>query len=288
MIPKFQAALVWGKFGEEPLTLFMAVPTIYRSLIAHCNSESEQERIRLSKTCQKFRLMVSGSDPLPVSVLKDWREISGHLLLERYGMTEIGMSLLNPLRGERKPRFVGTPLPNVQVKLVGENGEELPPNADRPGEIYVKGPNVFSEYWRRPEITKKSFADGWFKTGDVALQDESNGYYKILGRSSIDIIKTGGYKVSALEIEELFRTHPAVKECAVVGVEDDYWGERVCAALVLNQQVSTQQLSEWAKLRIAGYKVPKQIQIMQELPRNAMGKVVKPELKKTFASKANQ
>jgi len=198
-------------------------------------------------------------------------------------MTEIGMGLSNPIHGERKPGSVGLPMPTVQVKLVGENGEVLEPNVGKPGEIYVKGPSVFTEYWQNQNLTEKSFADGWFKTGDIAVQ-ETDGYYRIFGRSSIDIIKTGGYKVSALEIEELLRTHPAVKECAVVGVEDNYWGERVCAALVLNQQVSAKELSDWAKLKIAGYKVPKQIQIMKELPRNAMGKVVKPELKKTFAA----
>jgi len=283
MIPKFNAELVWKKFSDEPFTLFMAVPTIYHRLIAHWGSESEQAKQELSKSCRKFRLMVSGSAPLPVNVLEEWGKISGHVLLERYGMTEIGMGLSNPLHGERKPGFVGKPLPNVQVKLVDEDGKELPPKAGIPGEIYVKGPNVFSEYWGQPEITDVSFHDGWFKTGDVALQDEVDGDYRILGRRSIDIMKTGGYKVSALEIEELFRTHPAVEECAVVGVEDDYWGERVCAGLILKHQVSANELSEWAKLRIAGYKVPKQIQIMTELPRNAMGKVVKPELRKLFS-----
>ena len=133
-------------------------------------------------------------------------------------------------------------------------------------------------------VTRESFVDGWFKTGDIAIQEEADGYYKILGRRSIDIIKTGGYKVSALEIEEVLRTHPAVKECAVVGVEDEYWGERVCVALVLhaNKRVSVGELYEWTKVRIAGYKAPKQIQVMTELPRNSMGKVIKPELKKMF------
>ena len=283
MLPKFNAELAWKKFSDEPFTLFMAVPTIYHRLIAHWNSESEQAKRELSRSCRKFRIMVSGSAPLPLNVLEEWRKISGHVLLERYGMTEIGMGLSNPLHGERRPGFVGKPLPYVQIKLVDEDGRDIPPKAGIPGEIYVKGPTVFSEYWRRPEITQASFVDGWFKTGDVALQDEIDGDYRILGRRSIDIIKTGGYKVSALEIEELFRTHPAVQECAVVGVEDSYWGEEVCAGVILKQQISASELSEWAKLRIAGYKVPKQIQIMTEFPRNAMGKVVKPELRKLFS-----
>jgi malonyl-CoA/methylmalonyl-CoA synthetase len=284
MLPKFDAAKVWENFVTQDLTLFMAVPTIYRSLITYWNGASEQEKRKMSTACQKFRLMVSGSAALPAGILEEWKKISGHTLLERYGMTEIGMALSNPLHGERKPGYVGTPLPGVEIKLVGDDGSEIPPNAGRAGEVYVKGPSVFSEYWRRPEITSESFLNGWFKTGDVAVQDELDGYFRILGRSSIDIIKTGGYKVSALEIEEVLRTHPAVKECAVVGVEDEYWGERVCAVLVLqpNKQVSMQELSEWMKKRIAGYKVPKQMQIIAELPRNSMGKVVKPELKKMF------
>ena len=284
MLPRFDAAKVWENFAAKDLTLFMAVPTIYRSLIAYWHEATEQKKREMSGACHKFRLMVSGSAALPVSTMNEWKKISGQTLLERYGMTEIGMALSNPLRGERKTDYVGTPLPGVQIKLVDDDGNEIPPSAGKPGEIYVKGPAVFLEYWRRPEATKESFVDGWFKTGDVAVQDEAGGYYKILGRRSIDIIKTGGYKVSALEVEEVLRTHPAVKECAVVGVEDDYWGERVCAALILqsNKQVSVRELSEWTKLRLAGYKVPKQIQIMTELPRNPMGKVIKPELKKAF------
>ena len=285
MLPRFDASEVWKNFVTKDYTLFMAVPTIYRSLIAYWIEAPEQEKVKMSGACRKFRLMVSGSAALPVSTLNEWKKISGHTLLERYGMTEIGMALSNPLQGERKPGYVGTPLPGVQIKLVDDDGNGIPQCAGRPGEIYVKGSAVFAEYWRRPEDTKESFVDSWFKTGDVAVQ-EADGYYKILGRRSVDIIKTGGYKVSTLEIEEVLRTHPAIKECAVVGVEDEYWGERACAALILhpNKQVSVRELTEWAKLRLAGYKVPKQLQVVTELPRNPMGKAIKPELKKTFTA----
>ena len=284
MLPKFDAAKVWERFQTKHFTLFMAVPTIYRSLITYWHGATGQEKRRMTEACEKFRLMVSGSAALQMSTLDEWKKISGHVLLERYGMTEIGMALANPLRGERKPGYVGIPLPGIQIKLVGDDGKEVPPGAGRAGEIYVKGPGVFIEYWRQPEVTIGSFVDGWFKTGDIAVQDQVDGYYKILGRQSVDIIKTGGYKVSALEIEEVLRTHPAVKECAVVGVEDEYWGERVCVALVLraNKQVSVRELYEWTSLRIAKYKAPKQIRILTELPRNSMGKVIKPELKKGF------
>jgi malonyl-CoA/methylmalonyl-CoA synthetase len=224
--------------------------------------------------------MVSGSAALPVRTLERWREISGHTLLERYGMTEIGMALGNPLHGERRPGFVGAPLPGVEVRLVEEDGRAVEPGA--PGEIEVRGPGVFLEYWRRPEATAEAFREGrWFRTGDVAVAEE--GSYRILGRRSVDIIKTGGFKVSALEIEEVLRTHPAVAECAVVGVEDAEWGERVCAAVELREALTLDQLQPWARERLAPYKLPRALLSVDALPRNAMGKVMKPEVAKLFA-----
>ena len=227
--PKFDAGDVWEAIAGEELTLFMAVPTIYSRLIAAWQTAPPDRQAALSAGCRKLRLMVSGSAALPVRVLEQWQEISGHVLLERYGMTEIGMALSNPLHGRRQPGFVGVPLPGVAVRLVDEEGREVTPGT--PGEIQVRGPSVFREYWRRPEATEAAFRDGWFRTGDIAVVEK--GSYRILGRSSVDIIKTGGYKVSALEIEEALREHPAVRELAVVGLPDPEWGERIGAALVL-------------------------------------------------------
>jgi malonyl-CoA/methylmalonyl-CoA synthetase len=229
-------------------------------------------------------LMVSGSAALPVSVFERWREITGHALLERYGMTEIGMALSNPLHGERRPGTVGRPLPGVEVQLRDESGRELTDPAV-PGEIHVRGPGVFLEYWNRPEATRMAFRGDWFCTGDVAVVED--GYYRILGRSSVDIIKTGGYKVSALEIEEALRGHPSVKDCAVVGVEDPEWGERVCTAVVpasTSSSDSAESLKEWLAERIAPYKLPRRWLFVAELPRNAMGKVTKPAVKELFGS----
>ncbi len=224
--------------------------------------------------------MVSGSAALPVSVLAKWQSISGHTLLERYGMTEIGMALSNPLDGERRPGFVGLPLPGMAVRLVDEAGQVIEEEG-RPGEIQVRGPTVFPEYWNRPEATRQAFRDGWFCTGDISVKED--GYYRLLGRSSVDIIKTGGYKVSALEIEEVLRTHPAIGECAVVGVEDLEWGERVCAAVVCREGVLTlETLRAWAKDRLALYKVPSRLLLLEDLPRNVMGKVTKPAVQDLF------
>ncbi|MEH1933933.1 MAG: acyl-CoA synthetase [Nostoc sp.] len=280
MLSKFDAETVWNRICEGDLTLFMAVPTIYVKLIAAWETTSRERQKSMSAGCAKMRLMVSGSAALPVQVLEKWQTISGHFLLERYGMTEIGMALSNPLHSERLSGYVGKPLPQVEVRLVDESGELVP--AGTPGEIQVKGPGVFLEYWQNPQATAKAFQDGWFCTGDTAVVE--NGNYRILGRMSVDIIKTGGYKVSALEIEEVLRSHPDIQECAVVGVADLEWGERVCAALVLqgSQPLTLAAFRSWAKERLAVYKVPTQILLVEELPRNAMGKVTKPTVVELF------
>tara|TARA_B100001750_G_scaffold243584_1_gene259151 strand:- start:1852 stop:2538 length:687 start_codon:yes stop_codon:yes gene_type:complete len=225
--------------------------------------------------------MVSGSAALPVPTLERWEEISGQRLLERYGMTEIGMALSNPLEGERRPGSVGTPLPQVEVRLVDD--ENVPVDDEMPGQIQVRGPTVFSTYWRRPEATAESFTNsGWFHTGDQAVVED--GRYRILGRSSVDILKSGGEKISALEIEDVLRTHTAVRDCAVVGVPDPAWGDRVCAAVVVEEgsQVTGPALRTFAKENLAPYKVPKDILLIDDLPRNAMGKVTKPAVSELF------
>ncbi len=282
MLPRFDANTVWEHIASGNLTLFMAVPTVYVKLIAVWEAASPERRTALSHACAKLRMMVSGSAALPVSNLERWREISGHTLLERYGMTEIGMALSNPYRGTRVPGSVGPPLPTVEVQLVGERGELVP--AGTPGEIEVRGPSVFMEYWGKPEATRDAFRDGWFRTGDTAVVE--NGVYRILGRTNIDIIKTGGHKVSALEIEEALREHPAIVECAVVGVPDLEWGERVAAAVVLNDgdALDLTSLRTWARELLAAHKLPSRLLVLDALPRNAMGKVMKPGVATMFRS----
>jgi len=286
MLPRFDANAVWESIANGGTTLFMAVPTVYAKLIAAWENSSPERRARLSRACGSLRLMVCGSAALPVSTLERWKEITGHTLLERYGMTEFGMALANPLRGERVAGTVGRPLPGVEVQLVGENG--LPVPAGTPGEIEVRGANVFAEYWGKPEVTRDAFRDGWFRTGDTAVVE--NGVYRILGRTNIDILKTGGHKVSALEIEEALREHPAVAECAVVGVPDVEWGERVAAAIVLNDALNggdvldLNSLRAWARESLAAHKLPSRLLLLDALPRNAMGKVMKPAVAAMFQS----
>ena len=220
---------------------------------------------------------------LPVSVMEKWEALSGQKLLERYGMTELGMAISNPYRGNRRAGYVGLPLPGVSIKLVDETYEEV--NEGEPGEIIVKGKNVFLEYWQKPEATRKTFtSDGWFKTGDIAIVE--NGYYRIMGRNSVDIIKSGGYKISALEIEEVLRLYDSIDDCAVVGINDDEWGELIVAAIVVipdkKNTFNEKELFNWIVQKIASYKKPRKYLVVDELPRNAMGKVVKNDVKKLF------
>ncbi|HEY8338927.1 MAG TPA: acyl-CoA synthetase [Egibacteraceae bacterium] len=275
----FEATAVWERFAAGGVTLFMAVPTIYHRLIAAWEAADAPTRERWSRGARDLRLMVSGSAALPVPTLERWREITGHVLLERYGMTEIGMALSNTLE-ERVPGSVGSPLPGVEVRVVDEAGRDV--GEGEPGELLVRGPTLFRGYWRRPEATAASFDAGWFRTGDVVVREE--GRYRILGRASVDIIKTGGEKVSALEIEDVLRGHEAVSDCAVVGVDDPDWGERVCAAVVTvdGTAVDVEALRAWCKERLAPSKVPREVRTVAALPRNAMGKVTKPEVARLF------
>lgn len=283
VLPAFDAREVWERFARGDLTLYMAVPTLYRRLIDAWAAADEAARSRWSEGARALRLMVSGSAALPVPTLERWEEITGQRLLERYGMTEIGMGLSNPLEGERRPGHVGQPLPGVEVRLVDDDGRPVPEG--EAGQIQVRGPAVFGEYWRRPDATAEAFTeDGWFRTGDRAVVED--GAYRILGRESVDILKTGGEKVSALEIEDVLRTHPLIADCAVVGVPDEQWGERVCAAVVPaagGAEPSADALRAFAKERLAPYKVPKDFKAVADLPRNALGKVTKPAVKELFS-----
>ncbi|CAG8499669.1 7519_t:CDS:10 [Cetraspora pellucida] len=290
MMPKFDAASVWNRWmkPDNDLSLFMAVPTIYSKLIQYYKDNIPKEIQPLAtQSCSQFRLMVSGSSALPIPIRNSWKEISGGVvLLERYGMSEIGMGLSHEYEIEKRfEGCVGVPLPDVQVRLMSEYGKDITMAVEQPGELHVKGPNVFKEYWNRPEATKKEFTeDGWFKTGDIAMITAKEKVFKILGRQSVDIIKSGSYKISALEIEKELLSHPDIQEVSIVGVEDPEWGQKVGAIVVLknHSKLDLKQLREFAKDRLANYKVPTLLKVVNEMPKNAMGKVNKKELVKFF------
>ena len=278
---RFEMPALLDRVRANAYTLFMAVPTIYVKLIQALEAASPEDRAAIVAGFARMRLMVSGSAALPASVHEQWTALTGQKLLERYGMTEIGMALSNPYHGERRPGAVGQPLPGVEVRLKSESGV-IVTFEDEPGEIQVRGPGVFRAYWNRPEVSAESFDDGWFRTGDMAVL--YRGYYRIMGRLSVDIIKSGGYKLSALEIEATLLEHPHIRECAVIGVPDDTWGEAVAGAVVLHEgaTLDIDTLRNWCRDRLSVYKIPKRLLVVQELPRNAMGKVTKPALRALF------
>ena len=264
---KFDAKAVAARLSDA--TVFMGVPTLYTRLLGEPGFTRE--------ACRAMRLFVSGSAPLLIETFDAFRSRSGHTILERYGMSETVMLTSNPYgsaEGERRGGTVGRPLPDVGVRVVGDAG--APCATGEIGAIEVTGPNVFQGYWRMPEKTAEEFtADGWFKTGDVGRFD-AQGCLTIVGRSK-DLVITGGYNVYPAEVEGLLNELPGVQESAVIGVPHADFGEAVVAVVVARAGATPQApaLIAMLKARIANFKVPKQVFVVDELPRNAMGKVLK-------------
>ena len=273
MMREFQAERTLELLANGTCTVFMAVPTIHKRLLDVHNAD----RFNLSRV----RLITSGSDRLPDEVFTGFQKTFGYTLLERYGMTETGMNCSNPLRGERRIGSVGKPLPGVQVRIVESETDSILP-AGEIGDVQLRGPNVFKGYWQQPEKTSDSFsADGWFKTGDLGFL-EADGYLTLCGRSK-DLIISGGLNIYPPEVERVLMEHPAVEACAVIGCPDPEWGEKVTAVVVLRrtESVPAEELIRFCRERLAPYKSPKSIVFREGLPRNAMGKVQKAELRKT-------
>ena len=271
-LPKFDAKEVIGLLSHA--TVMMGVPTFYTRLLADPSFGAD--------VCRNVRLFVSGSAPLLPETFASFRSRTGQAILERYGMTETGMNSANPLAGERIPGTVGLPLPGVSVRIADAEGRACAPGMV--GGIEVKGPNVFSGYWRMPEKTSEEFTvDGYFKTGDMGEWLPS-GYMKIVGRAK-DLIITGGLNVYPAEIEERINVLPGVVESAVIGLPDPDFGEVVTAVVVTRSgdALNESKLISALKADIASFKVPKRIYLVAELPRNAMGKVQKNVLRAMYS-----
>jgi len=252
-------------------TVFMGVPTIHKRLLDVPNAENFD--------LSRMRLITSGSDRLPDEVFTAYKKTFGYTLLERYGMTETGMNCSNPLEGERRIGSVGFPLPGTEVRFVDSESRALLPDGEI-GELELRGPNVFKSYWKQPGKTSESFsADGWFKTGDLGFRSD-DGYITLCGRSK-DLIISGGLNIYPPEVERVLVEHPAVNTCAVIGCPDVEWGEKVTAVVVLEktESVTGEELIRFCREKLAPYKTPKSIIFMDDLPRNAMGKVQKRQLR---------
>ncbi|MQA73405.1 MAG: AMP-binding protein [Solirubrobacterales bacterium] len=263
--PSFEPESFCRRAGEVGATMIMAVPAIWERLDAW----SEISRAGLDA----LRVAISGSAPLPRALALRVSKWLGQLPLERYGSTEAGLVLSNPLHGERKPGGVGYPLPGIEVSVRDRDGRELGPGAD--GELVVRGPQVFAGYLNRPEETAAAFTeDGWFRSGDIARLDPEHGSFAITGRLK-EMIITGGLNVFPREVESALDEHDAVGGSAVVGVPSEKWGEEVVAFIVprAGELSSAEALIAHCRERLSGFKCPKRVLVVEELPTNEMGKV---------------
>lgn len=254
-------------YAEAAGSLYFGVPTVWSRVVADEAS---------ARALASARLLVSGSAPLPVPVFDALVRLTGHAPIERYGSTESLITISTVVDGERRPGWVGLPLPGVQTRLVDDDGAPVPHDGETIGRLQIKSPTVFSGYLNRPEATAEAFdADGWYRTGDVAVIDDG-GMHRIVGRESVDLIKTGGFRVGAGEIETVLLGYPGVDEVAVVGVPDDDLGQRIVAFVV--GTVAPEQVVDFVAQQLSVHKRPREVRLVDALPRNAMGKVLKKEL----------
>lgn len=248
-------------------SLYFGVPTVW-SRVAGDRAAAE--------ALASARLLVSGSAPLPVPVFDKLAAVTGHRAIERYGATESLITVSTRVDGERRPGWVGLPLTGIETRLVDEHGADVAHDGETIGRLQVRGPTLFDGYLNRPDATAEVFdADGWYRTGDVAVID-AGGMHRIVGRESVDLIKTGGFRVGAGEIETALLGHPGVREAAVVGVSDDDLGQRIVAFVVGDADPSA--LIEFVAQQLSAHKRPREVRLVDALPRNAMGKVLKKEL----------
>jgi malonyl-CoA/methylmalonyl-CoA synthetase len=254
LLERFEHQTATAQFLDFKPTLFFGVPTMYVRLLETPEPSARELGARM-------RLFVSGSAPLPAQVLEDFRGLFGHTILERYGMSETLMNTSNPYVGERRAGTVGLPLPGVSIRL------------DENGEVWVKGPNVCSGYWRREDATRAAFVDGWFKTGDVA-ERSADGYYTLSGRKS-DLIISGGFNIYPREIEEFLAEQPEIAEAAVVGETDRVRGEVPVAYVVMRLPLDAAVIEARCREKLASFKIPRRFETVDKLPRNALGKVQK-------------
>ncbi|RYZ41257.1 MAG: long-chain fatty acid--CoA ligase, partial [Myxococcaceae bacterium] len=261
---------------DASLTLFFGVPTMYGRLL--------EESRRTGVTPHPLRLWVSGSAPLSPQLCLDIEARFGARILERYGMTETIMNTTQPYDGERRPGTVGMPFPGQEARVVDVRSRAVLPCGET-GEIEVRGPHVFTGYWRRPDATTEAFdADSWFRTGDLGEYDP-DGFLRITGRAR-ELIISGGFNVYPREVEEVLAGHPSVAEAAVLGLPDADFGEQVVAVIVSTPGApqDAQALVDWCRERLAAFKKPRRVVFTDALPRNALGKVQKHVLRERLSS----
>lgn len=279
LMPSFKTTSVWDRLGSGQYTLLTAVPMIYQYLVDCWEKAPESVQARWQEGSKALRLSIVGSSPTPPSVHRSWKKITSKPLLTRYGMTEAGMILSQLPEGECKVDCVGSPLPGVSAHLVDESGNEVDSG---PGELEVRSPQMFKGYYGKEDLTAQAFRHGWLRTGDIAVLEGDQ--YRLLGRRSIDIIKSGGYRVSALEVEAMLDAHPGIQECAVLGTPCDRDGEAICACVVpASRHIDLEEIRQWLCTQVASYKLPTRLTLLDGLPKTSVGKIDKQSLKRQLS-----
>jgi fatty acid CoA ligase FadD36 len=254
-------------YAQAGGSLYFGVPTVWSRIVGDPDA---------ARALSSARLLVSGSAPLPVPVFDRLAELTGHRPVERYGSTETLITVSTRVDGDRRPGWVGLPVAGIETRLVDEHGGAVPHDGESIGQLQVRGATMFDGYLNRPDATAEAFdADGWYRTGDVAVID-GEGMHRIVGRESVDLIKSGGYRIGAGEIETALLGHPGVAEAAVVGLPDDDLGQRIVAFVV--GDADPQALIDHVAQQLSVHKRPREVRLVDSLPRNAMGKVLKKEL----------
>lgn len=274
LLPRFEPEAVLGLMQKHKITIFAGVPTMYWGLLNY-----ENEKFDLDEISKNLKMCVSGGASLPVKVLEEFEAKFKAEILEGYGMSEGSpVVTFNQIEAGRKPGSIGTPVWGVEVKIVGENGEEMP--VGEKGEIVYRGHNVMKGYYNKPEANAKTIKNGWLHSGDVGVKDE-DGFFYVVDRTK-DMVIRGGLNVYPREVEDVMMKHEAVSLVAVIGVPDDQYGEEIKACVVLKEDhsVSESDLMDWTKENIAAYKYPRIIEFLDALPQSATGKILKKELRK--------
>ncbi|HET9124371.1 MAG TPA: long-chain fatty acid--CoA ligase [Solirubrobacteraceae bacterium] len=269
LVPRFEAAKALEVIQRDRVNVFLGVPTMYGAML-HLPERGDYD-------VSSLELCGSGGSAMPVELMRSFEQAFGCKILEGYGLSESSpVASFNHPDRERKPGSIGTPIERTEMRVVGEDGTELP--SGEVGEIVIKGPNVMRGYWQRPEATAETVVDGWLHTGDMGRTDD-DGYFFIVDRKK-ELIIRGGYNVYPREVEEVLYEHPAVREAAVLGIPDDEYGEEVGAAVSLadGAEVTPEQLREYVRARVAAYKYPREVWILDELPKGPTGKILKREI----------
>lgn len=282
----FDTSAVVDDIANRGATVFMGVPTMYTRLLEHLGAHPEA-----ANELARARLFTAGSAALSPHEFERFEALTGHRILERYGMSETLLTLSNPYEGERRAGAVGRPIEGVDARVVDDEGNDVSPGI--PGELWIRAPFTMLGYWERPEANATAFASGgWFKTGDV-VQADSDGYLRIVGRSSIDIIKSGGFKIGAREIEDVLRAHPDLLDVAILGIPDAVWGEIVAAVVIpapgaapRTEEAWLEALQDLASASLSDYKKPRAVRVVAELPRTPLGKPQKALLRPLFSGRS--